>query len=318
MLTSLEHEMAPFWRLERLLMGLNVVALLISGVAGVIVARGVTRPVIELSQGVQRINKGDYGVRVSVKTRDELGDLASAFNGMAVGLQERDKVRDLLGKSVSPEVARELMRSEIELGGEIRNVTILFSDLRGFTAHSETQSPEDLVKELNAYFTEVTGAVEAAGGIVDKYIGDAVMAVFGAPVELSDHADRAVQAAMEILRAEKSLNRQRREVGLSPLRTGIGISTGDVVAGNVGSTSRYNYTVIGNEVNLASRLESLTKELRFDARIICSNSTRVALVNDYQLRDLGETEIRGKKGAIRIWAVEAPSELSQAGATVSA
>jgi adenylate cyclase len=237
---------------------------------------------------------------------------------MAMGLQEGDKVRDLLGKSVSPEVARELMRSEIKLGGEIRNVTILFSDLRGFTAHSEMQSPEDLVKELNAYFTEVTGAVEAAGGIVDKYIGDAVMAVFGAPVELSDHADRAVQAAMEILRAEKSLNRQRREMGLSPLRTGIGISTGDVVAGNVGSKSRYNYTVIGNEVNLASRLESLTKELRFDARIICSNSTRVALVNDYQLRDLGETEIRGKKGAIRIWAVEAPSELSQAGATVSA
>jgi adenylate cyclase len=318
MLTSLEHEMAPFWQLERLLMGLNIVALVVSGVVGVFVARGVTRPVIELSKGVQRINKGDYGVRVPVKTRDELGDLASAFNGMAVGLEERDKVRDLLGKSVSPEVARELMRSEIELGGEIRKVTILFSDLRGFTAHSETQSPEDLVKELNAYFTAVTGAVEAAGGIVDKYIGDAVMAVFGAPVEMPDHADRAVRAAMEILRAEESLNRQRSEVGLSPLRTGIGISTGDVVAGNVGSTSRYNYTVIGNEVNLASRLESLTKELRFGARIICSNSTRVALVKNYQLRDLGETEIRGKKGAIRLWAVDAPDKLSQVAETVSA
>ena len=318
MLTSLEHEMAPFWRLERFLMGLNIVALLISGVAGVIVARGVTRPVIELSQGVQRINKGDYGVRVPVKTRDEIGDLASAFNRMAVGLEERDKVRDLLGKSVSPEVARELMRSEIELGGEIRNVTILFSDLRDFTAHSETQSPEDLVKELNTYFTEVTGAVEAAGGIVDKYIGDAVMAVFGAPVELSDHADRAVRAGMEILRAEESLNRQRIAVGLSPLRTGIGISTGDVVAGNVGSSSRYNYTVMGNEVNLASRLEGLTKELRFGARIICSNSTRLALTKSYQLRDLGETEIRGKKGAIRIWAVDAAGELSQVAETVSA
>ena len=306
MLTSLEHEMAPFWRLERLLIGLNIVALVISGVAGVIVARGVTRPVIELSQGVQRINKGDYSVRVPVKTRDELGDLASAFNGMAVGLQERDKVRDLLGKSVSPEVARELMRSEIELGGEIRNVTILFSDLRDFTAHSETQLPQELVKELNAYLTEVTGAVEAAGGIVDKYIGDAVMAVFGAPVEVPDHADRAVHAAMEILRAEENLNRQRGEFGLGPLRTGIGISTGDVVAGNVGSTSRNNYTVIGNEVNLASRLESLTKESRFGARIICSNSTRLALVKNYQLRDLGETEIRGKKGAIRIWSVDAP------------
>ena len=306
MLTSLEEEMAPFWRLERLLMGLNVFALLISGVAGVIVARGVTRPVIELSQGVRRINKGDYGVRVPVKTHDEFGDLASAFNGMAVGLEERDKVRDLLGKSVSPEVARELMRSQIELGGEIRNVTILFSDLRGFTAYSETQMPQDLVKELNAYFTEVTGAVEAAGGIVDKYIGDSMMAVFGAPVEVADHADRAIHAAMEILRAEETLNRQRSELGLSPLRTGIGISTGDVVAGNVGSASRYNYTVMGNEVNLASRLESLTKEFRFGARIICSNSTRLALAKNYQLRDLGETEIRGKKGAIRIWAVDAP------------
>jgi adenylate cyclase len=310
MLTSLEHEMAPFWRLERFLIALNIVALLISGVAGVVVARGVTRPIIELSQGVRRINKGDYGVRVPVKTKDELGDLASAFNGMAVGLQERDKVRDLLGKSVSPEVARELMRSEIELGGEIRNVTILFSDLRDFTAHSETQSPDNLVRELNSYFAEVTGAVEAAGGIVDKYIGDAVMAIFGAPVELVDHADRAVRAAMEILRAEEILNRRRSEMGLSSLRTGIGISTGDVVAGNVGSASRYNYTVIGNEVNLASRLESLTKEVRFAARIICSNSTRLALVKNYQLRDLCETEIRGKKGPIRIWAVDTRGELS--------
>jgi adenylate cyclase len=318
MLTSLEHEMAPFWRLERLLMALNVVALLISGAAGVLVARGVTRPVIELSEGVRRINKGDYSVRVPVKTRDELGDLASAFNGMAVGLQERDKVRDLLGKSVSPEVAGELMRSEIKLGGEVRKVTILFSDLRDFTAHSETQSPENLVKELNAYFTEVTGAVEAVGGIVDKYIGDAVMAVFGAPVELPDHADRAVQAAMEILRAEESLNQRRSELGLPSLRTGIGISTGDVVAGNVGSASRYNYTVMGNEVNLASRLESLTKDVRFAARIICSNSTRQALTKNYRLRDLGETDIRGKKGAIRIWAVHAPSEITQVGDTVSA
>lgn len=308
MLTSLEQEMAPFWQLEKLLMVLNAAALLISGVAGVFVARGVTRPVISLSQGVRRIMGGDYRVRVPVKTRDELGDLASAFNAMAIGLEERDKVRDLLGKSVSPEVARELMRSDIELGGETRNVTILFSDLRGFTAQSETQSPHALVEELNAYFTEVTRAVESAGGIVDKYIGDAVMAVFGAPVEVADHADRAVRAAVEILRAEEALNRRRGEQGLSPLWTGIGMSTGDVVAGNVGSASRHNYTVIGNEVNLASRLESLTKEAQFQARIICSDSTRLALKGAHKLRDLGATEIRGKKGLLRIWAVDAPLE----------
>lgn len=307
MFTALEREMAPFWQLEKRLIVLSAVALLLSGIAGVLIARGVTQPVISLSEGVRRIMGGDYRVRVPVKTRDELGGLASAFNSMAEGLEERDKVRDLLGKSVSPEVATELMRSKIELGGELRNVTILFTDLRGFTAYSETQPPHVLVEELNAYLTEVTRAVESAGGIVDKYIGDAVMAVFGAPVAIADHADRAVRAAREILRAEEALNRTRSQAGLPEFRTGIGLSTGDVVAGNVGSASRYNYTVIGNEVNLASRLESLTKEARLNARIICSETTRLALQERHSLRDLGETEIRGKKGVLRIWAVD-PNE----------
>ena len=297
MLTSLEREMASFWQLERRLILLNAVALVISGIAGVFIARGVTQPVISLSKGVRRIMSGDYRVQVPVNTRDELGDLASAFNSMAEGLEERDKVRDLLGKSVSPEVARELMRSKIELGGELRNVTILFSDLRAFTAYSETQSPHALVEELNLYFTEVTRAVESAGGIVDKYIGDAVMAVFGAPVAMADHADRAVRAAQEILLAEGALNRSRSLAGLPEFRTGVGISTGDVVAGNVGSASRHNYTVIGNEVNLASRLESLTKEARFRARIICSDSTRLALTGTYRPPRSGRSRNSRKEGS---------------------
>jgi adenylate cyclase len=308
MLTLLEREMAPFWQLERRLLLFNVVALLISGIAGVFIARGVTGPVISLSEGVRRIMSGDYRVRVPVETRDELGGLASAFNSMAEGLEERDKVRDLLGRSVSPEVASELMRSNIELGGELRNVTILFSDLRGFTTHSETQAPQALVEELNAYFTEVSRAVESAGGIVDKYIGDAMMAVFGAPVAVADHADRAVRAAQEILLAEEAFNRKRTLAGLREFRTGIGISSGDVVAGNVGSASRHNYTVVGDEVNLASRLEGLTKETRFHARIICSDSTRLSLRGAHNLRDLGETKIRGKTEVIRIWAVELSTE----------
>ena len=306
MLRSLDAEMAPFWQLEKVLIVLNAIALLVSGIAGVLVARGVTRPLIGLSEGVRRIMRGDYRARVPVKALDELGNLASAFNSMAIGLEERDKVRDLLGKSVSPEVARELMKSEIDVGGEIRNVTILFSDLRGFSTLGETQSPQALVKQLNAYFTEATGAVESAGGVVDKYIGDSVMAIFGAPVGVADHADRAVYAALAILQAEESLNRKRADQGLLPLCTGIGISTGAVVAGNVGSATRYNYTVIGTEVNLASRLERLTKETVFRARIICSDATRSALKGGHALRDLGETQIRGKKGTLRIWAIDPP------------
>jgi adenylate cyclase len=304
MLCSLDEEMAPFRRLEKILIFLNVGALLLSGIAGVFVARGVTRPLISLSKGVRRIIRGDYRARVPVKTRDELGDLASAFNRMAIGLEERDKAQDLLGKSVSPEVARELLKSEIELGGEIRDVTILFSDLRGFTMLSETHSPHALVEQLNSYFTAVTAAVESMGGVVDKYIGDAVMAIFGAPAAVPDHADRAVRAALAILQAEESLNQERGAHGLAPFRTGIGISTGAVVAGNVGSASRHNYTVIGNEVNLASRLQSLTKQETFEARIICSDATRSALQGAYALRDLGETEIRGRKEMLRIWAVD--------------
>lgn len=304
MLRSLEGELAPFQRLQRTLLVLNVLALGVSGVGAIFLGRSVTRPVTELAKGVEKIEQGDFRARVAVKSRDELGRLASAFNKMVLGLQERDKVRDLLGKVVSPQIAHELVGSRVEVEGELREATILFTDLRGFTAFSETQSPQALLRQLNAYFTEVTGAVEAAGGVVDKYIGDALMAIFGAPATMPDHADRAVAAALAILQAEERLNRKRATEGLLPLRTGIGISSGVMVAGNIGSSSRYNYTVIGNDVNLASRLESLTKEARFKARIICSDATREALQRSWPLRDLGESEIRGKEFRTRIWAVD--------------
>ncbi len=303
-LRSLDRELAPFHQLERIILGITVVALLLAAVVGFFVARSLARPAVRLVEGVQKIERGDFRTRVPVETRDELGRLAGAFNQMAAGLQERDKVRDILGKVVSPEVARELMTSATELGGELHNASILFTDLRGFTPFSESQNPQDLVTQLNAYFTEITEAIESCGGVVDKYIGDAVMAVFGAPVKVTDHADRALDAARAILAAEVGLNLGRAAAGLPPFQTGIGISTGVIVAGNIGSATRHNYTVIGNEVNLASRLESLTKTLEFHTRIICSDATRAALQRPHSLRDLGETSVRGKAGTIRIWAVE--------------
>lgn len=304
MLRSLAEETAPFRRLEKAILLLSAAALLVSAILALLVSRSVTRPVEALSQGAADIERGEYATRVPVTSQDELGRLGTAFNRMAAGLEERDRVRDLLGRTVSPAIAAQLVDANVDLGGEMREVTVLFSDLRGFTTFSETQSPKELLAQLNAYFTAITAAVEESGGVVDKFIGDAVMAIFGAPVAMPDHADRALAAARGILEAEGRVNIARTAAGLPPLRTGIGIATGVVVAGNIGSPTRYNYTVVGNEVNLASRLEGMTKDAAFQARVICSDSTRAALRDSWPLRDLGQASIRGKAEPIRLWAVD--------------
>lgn len=303
MLRSLEAELAPFRSLKKQLLLVSLAALGVSLLCAVLLARQVTSPVEKMTRGVERIELGDYQIRVPAEGRDELSRLGASFNRMAEGLDERDRVRALLGKTVSPEIARALLNSGLELGGEVREATILFSDLRGFTAYSETQTPEELVAQLNEYFTEIGAAVEREGGVIDKFIGDAIMAVFGAPTFASDHADRALKAALGIINAEDQLNQKRAQRGQPPLRTGIGVSTGFVVAGAIGSPSRCNYTVIGNAVNLAARIEALTKDKAFEARIICSESTRICLRENHSLRDLGETVVRGKELPIRLWSL---------------
>jgi adenylate cyclase len=305
MLRSLDQELAPFRTLERALILLILLALAASVALSVYIARSVTRPVEALSRGVGRIAEGDFATRVPVRTSDELGRLGAAFNQMAGGLEERDRVQDLLGKAVSPQIAAKLVASELEFRGEMREVTILFTDLRGFTGLSESQKPRELLSQLNQYFTAITTVVEEHGGVVDKYIGDAIMVIFGAPVDLHDDADRAIAAARGILAAERRLNAERATAGLPPFRTGIGISTGLVVAGNMGSSRRFNYTVVGDEVNIASRLESMTKDPALQTHIICSDATRASLKTEHPgLRDLGEVQIRGKALPIRIWAVD--------------
>ena len=307
MLRSMEEELAPFRDLKKQFLWVSLAALGVSLFCAVLLARQVTSPVEKMTRGVERIEQGDYQIRVPAEGQDELSRLGASFNRMAEGLDERDRVRALLGKTVSPEIARELLHSGLDLGGEVREATILFSDLRGFTAYSESQTPEELVAQLNEYFTEIGAAVEREGGVIDKFIGDAIMAIFGAPTVASDHADRALKASLGIINAEDRLNQKRAERGQPPLRTGIGISTGSVVAGAIGSPSRCNYTVIGNAVNLASRIEALTKEKAFDARIICSESTRLCLRETYSLRDLGEIVVRGKELPMRLWSLEVNS-----------
>ncbi|MEM7016540.1 MAG: adenylate/guanylate cyclase domain-containing protein, partial [Pseudomonadota bacterium] len=258
----LEEALAPYQRLQVILIVLFLAGLLLSTISSIFIARSVTQPLLRLLQGVLKIDQGEYDHRVQTKSIDEVGQLTEAFNHMASGLAEREQMHNLLGKVVSPAIADELLSKEIELGGEERVVTILFSDVRHFTTLCENRNPQDILTLLNTYLTEVSDVIDRNRGVVDKYIGDAVMALFGAPVQTPEDAPHAVLAALEMCRSLKILNKTFREQGLPELEIGIGVNTGLVVAGNMGSQKRLNYTVIGDSVNLAARLEGLTKQYK--------------------------------------------------------
>ena len=224
---------------------------------------------------------------------------------------EKRKVSRLFGRYVSRDVYKQLMANPnlAELGGARREMTVLFSDLRGFTTITEKGRPEELVQQLNEYFTRMVDIVFRNGGTVDKFVGDMVMALFGAPVDDVDHADAAVVAAVEMVRELGELNRHWAAANRVQLDLGVGINSGDMIAGNIGSSAIMSYTVIGDNVNLGSRLESLNKEYR--TRIIISEATRSRLKKQYELRPLGAVVVKGKTRPVEIFEVIAPSPLVQ-------
>lgn len=295
---SLDQELEPYEQLNIALITIFTFGLLFSAVGTFAISRSITEPIKNLSTSVESIGKGNYAARVKDHRQDEIGSLAKAVNIMAEGLEEKEKVRNLLGKVVSNAVAEELLGKDIELGGEEKEVSILFSDIRNFTSLSETISPSDLLKLLNRYFDRITSVIDSHHGVVDKYIGDAVMAIYGAPISRSDHAELAVKTALDMIEAINDFNSEiKQELGIE-LSFGIGINTGRAVAGNMGSESRMNYTLIGDTVNLASRLEGLTKN--YETPIIVSAATAHA-VKTVEWVDLGATNVKGKSGQIHIF-----------------
>ncbi|MBF0464854.1 MAG: HAMP domain-containing protein [Nitrospirae bacterium] len=301
---SLNDVLKPFYRLRRALYVFFALTLLLSILASLRIARTVTRPVSILVEGVRKIAKGIYTHRVEIRHRDEIGELAEAFNSMSIGLEEKELVADLLGKVVSAPIAHELLKKQVELGGEEREVTILFSDIRNFTTISENLTPKETLRLLNMYITEMSAIIEKYGGVIDKYIGDAIMALYGAPIGNPDDTDRALNSALDMVEALSSLNKEIEQMGFLPLDIGIGINTDIVLAGNMGSKSRLNYTVIGDGVNVASRLETLTKNEEFKAKIIVSSATLIKSTGDYLIRPLGSVVVKGKTEKITIYALD--------------
>lgn len=297
---SYDEALTPFYALRWRIVWIGGGALIVAVFMGIGLAGGITSPVRTLVAGMQEVLKGNLAHRLQVEREDEIGFLARSFNDMVGGLEEREKIRDIMNKVVSPEIAYELLQHGVTLGGEEREATVLFADIRGFTTLSEQLPPPALIQLLNAYLSRMSRVIEERNGVIDKYIGDEVMAIFGAPLASSDHALRAVLAAVDML---KELQRFNAEEGRNaPLRIGIGIATGPVIAGNVGSPQRLNYTVLGDTVNIASRLQGLTKE--YGVPIIMNEAAYRQVSSILPGRQLGDVAVRGRQQATVLYTVE--------------
>jgi class 3 adenylate cyclase len=227
---------------------------------GVLVARRLTRSISALTGGVRRVAGGDLSRTLPVQSADEVGQLTRAFNAMLEGLRQRDFIRSAFGRYVSPEVAQALLDSPdgLRFGGQKREVTILMSDLRGYTRFAEQGDPAEVMDLLNGYLSRMADLIIQHGGTINEFIGDAVFAVFGAPLAHLDHAERAAAVALAMQGAMVEINRGHAARGLPRLEMGIGINTGEAVVGNIGSEQRAKYAVVGSAVNVAARVESST------------------------------------------------------------
>lgn len=290
--------LAAFGSMQALLAALALGSLAVTVVAARRIASRVAQPVSQLAAAARRVARGDYSVRVPAAGGDEVGELAAAFNGMAQGLAERDTMRDVLGKVASGEVVEQLLAGHIALGGVELDAAVMFTDLRNYTALAERLTPTQNLQLLNEYLTAISAEVEGRGGVVDKYLGDGMMAVFGAPVPRPDDVQRAVEAALSIRGRVAALRPRMDELGLPHPEVGIGLNAGRVVAGNVGSPTRLNYTVLGDGVNLASRLEGLTK--RYLVPIVAGSSVREATTG-IVYRELDKVRVRGRSVPERIF-----------------
>ena len=289
---------APFLALETALLLITALSLIVTLIGAVRIARRITEPLRRLSLATGEIARGNYDVRVAVHGRDEVGQLAQAFDGMAQGLAERDKVRGVLGKVASSQVVKQLLDGDVELGGQELDATVMFTDIRNFTALCEELTPRQSLALLNEFLTIISAVVEEHEGVVDKYMGDGVMAVFGAPVSRPDDPQRAIEAALDIRARIDALRPSLKSRGMPAPEVGVGLNTSRMVGGNVGSLSRLNYTVLGDGVNLASRLEGLTK--RYLVPVVCGNRTHDS-VSGIVFRELDKVRVRGKTVPERIF-----------------
>ena len=281
-----------------------VVAFTISFELTMLVTRSITWPVGDLLDATERVRQGDLSARVPVVSGDEMGELARSFNAMMTGLEERQRLHEAFGSYVAPDVAERVLAEGEMLEGEEVEVTVVFVDIRDFTSFAEHSSARETVAYLNDYFGLAVPLLTKHGGHANKFIGDGILGVFGAPEKLGDHADRAVRASCEIARATAARYGDDLEIG-------IGINSGPVSAGTVGGGGRLEFTVIGDPVNVAARVERMTRET--GDRVLLTEATRCLLTEPgIEVEPRGELPLRGVSHPVMLYTphVEAPEPMS--------
>jgi len=303
----------------------DVLMIVIAAFLGLGLAAVATRAIVsgvqKLVRGAEQVAGGDLDTKILIETQDEVGRLATAFNGMVTDLRVKERIRETFGKYMDPRIVKDLMESPgaVESGGQHREMTVMFIGLKGFTTLAERLSPDDLVKALDAYFQHMTDAVAKHGGVVDKFIGDAVMAYWGEPfVPAVDQAQRGCQTATDIISSIDQL-RGAVSIALDGTPAGIeidirvGMATGNVLVGTVGSTASRSFTLIGDAVNLASRLEGAGKA--YGTKAIIDDRTRLLAGDVFKTRELDRVRVKGKEQPTTLFEVLSEQDAQAASET---
>lgn len=284
-LYSWESALKAQQELRKQILTFSGAALMVALFVSLLLAHGLSVPIRELVGGTEQISQGNFTVQVPVRGQDDLGQLARSFNEMAAGLALKEKYHSILHTIADKDVAQQLLDGKIALGGELREATVIFCDIRGFTALTQNMNPTEVIALLNEHMTALTRVVTEHHGVVDKFIGDSIMAIFGAPKSYGNDALNAVRCAQQMMAVRARLN----ETSHYHIQMGIGIASGRVLAGNMGSADRSNYTVLGEKVNLASRLCSVARR----GEIVLGPTTRALLAEQITVEEMDPMQLKG-------------------------
>jgi len=284
-------------RIQTTIAAESILFMVMAVLIAILVGHNLKKPVAEIIRAMSRVKRGDLKAKVVVYTNDEIGFAGEALNDMTEGLRERELIKDTFGRYLDSKIRDEILNGTIPLDGELKEATILFADLRNFTPLVEMTPPKELIHLLNDYLNAMSEIIKEHGGLILQFIGDEIEAVFGAPIYEPGHVNSAVQAALAMRERLEEINKIHSRQGYATLSHGIGIHTGNVLAANIGTSDRSAYSLIGDTVNLASRIQDLNKE--FGTDILVSLKVAKELESEFTFQPMPVTKVKGKSESVQ-------------------